>query len=36
VVIGVRTELKGRQLVQQTGFGLLIGLLLVALRVLLH
>jgi hypothetical protein len=36
IVIGVRTELTGRQLVVQTGIGLVLGLLVVALRVLLH
>ena len=36
VVLGVRAELTGRQLVVQTGMGVLLGLLIVALRVLLH
>jgi hypothetical protein len=36
VVLGVRAELTGRQLVVQTGMGVLLGLLVVALRVLLH
>jgi hypothetical protein len=36
VVLGVRAELTGRQLVIQTGMGVLLGLLVVALRVLLH
>jgi hypothetical protein len=36
VLLGVRAELTGRQLVIQTGMGVLLGLLVVALRVLLH
>jgi hypothetical protein len=36
VVIGIRADLTGRQLVVQTGIGMAIGLLVVALRVLLH
>jgi glycerol uptake facilitator-like aquaporin len=36
VVLGMRAELTGRQLVIQTGMGVLLGLLVVALRVLLH
>jgi hypothetical protein len=36
VVIGVRSELEGWELARQTGFAVLIGILLVALRVLLH
>ncbi len=36
VVLGVRAELTGRQLVIQTGMGVVLGLLVVALRVLLH
>jgi hypothetical protein len=36
VVLGVRAELTGRQLVVQTSMGVLLGLLVVALRVLLH
>ncbi len=36
VVIGVRAELTGRDLVRQTGVGVLLGLLVIALRVLLH
>jgi hypothetical protein len=36
VVLGIRAELTGRQLVIQTGMGVLLGLLVVALRVLLH
>jgi hypothetical protein len=36
VLIGIRAELTGRQLVVQTGMGMVIGLLVVALRVLLH
>jgi hypothetical protein len=36
VVIGVRSELRGRELVIQTLFGAVLGLLVVALRVLLH
>jgi hypothetical protein len=36
VVIGIRTELTGKQLIVQTGMGMLLGLLVVALRVLLH
>jgi hypothetical protein len=36
IVIGVRAELTGRQLVMQTAVGIALGLLVVALRVLLH
>ena len=36
VVVGVRAELTGRELLAQTLFGALLGLLVVALRVLLH
>lgn len=36
IVIGVRSEASGRELVIQTAFGVLLGLLVVALRVLLH
>lgn len=36
VVIGVRAELTGRDLIVQTSLGVLLGLLVVALRVLLH
>jgi hypothetical protein len=36
VGLGVRAELTGRQLVVQTSMGVLLGLLVVALRVLLH
>jgi hypothetical protein len=36
VVLGIRAELTGRQLVIQTGMGVVLGLLVVALRVLLH
>jgi hypothetical protein len=36
VVIGIRAELTGKQLIVQTGMGMLFGLLVVALRVLLH
>ncbi len=36
VGLGVRAELTGRQLVIQTGMGVVLGLLVVALRVLLH
>ena len=36
VLLAVRAELTGRQLVIQTGMGVLLGLLVVALRVLLH
>jgi hypothetical protein len=36
IVIGVRSHLEGRDLVIQTAFGALLGLLIVALRVLLH
>lgn len=35
VVVGVRSHLSGRELAVQTGFGVLLGLLVVALRVLL-
>jgi hypothetical protein len=36
VLIGVRADLTGRELVRQTAFGVVLGLLVVALRVLLH
>lgn len=36
IAIGIRADLTGRELVLQTGLGVLIGLLMVALRVLLH
>jgi hypothetical protein len=36
VVIGIRTELRGRDLAVQTGVGVLLGLLVVLLRVVLH
>ena len=36
VVIGLRSDLDGHDLIIQTGFGVLLGLLVVALRVLLH
>lgn len=36
IVIGVRAKLEGRELVRQTAVGVLLGLLVVALRVLLH
>jgi hypothetical protein len=36
VVIGIRAELTGRDLVRQTAVGALLGLLVLALRVLLH
>jgi len=36
VVIGVRAELTGRELIRQSAFGALLGLLVIALRVLLH
>ena len=36
LLIGVRSELDGRELVIQTAFGAVLGLLIVALRVLLH
>lgn len=36
VVLGAKAELTGRQLVIQTGMGVVLGLLVVALRVLLH
>ncbi len=36
VGIGIRADLTGRQLVIQTGMGVLLGLLVVAVRVLLH
>jgi hypothetical protein len=35
IVLGVRSHLSGRELAVQTGFGVLLGLLVVALRVLL-
>jgi hypothetical protein len=36
VMIGIRAELTGRELVVQTSLGIVLGLLVVALRVLLH
>ena len=36
VLIGIRADLTGRELVRQTAFGVVLGLLVVALRVLLH
>jgi tetrahydromethanopterin S-methyltransferase subunit G len=36
VLIGIRADLTGRELVRQTAFGIVLGLLVVALRVLLH
>lgn len=36
IVIGVRAELEGRDLIRQTAFGAMLGLLVIALRVLLH
>jgi hypothetical protein len=36
IVIGIRTELRGRDLAVQTAVGAVLGLLVVALRVLLH
>lgn len=36
IVIGVRSELTGRELVAQTAIGALLGLMVLALRVLLH
>ena len=36
VVIGLRSQLDGHDLIIQTGFGVLLGLLVVAVRVLLH
>ena len=36
VVIGIRTELTGRDLLRQTVVGAVLGLLVIALRVLLH
>ena len=36
VGIGIRAELTGKQLIVQTGMGILLGLMVVALRVLLH
>jgi len=36
VVIGVRADLKGWELVRQTGVGALLGALVVAMRVILH
>lgn len=36
VVIGVRAELTGRDLLRQTAVGAVLGLLVIALRVLLH
>ncbi|MGB9184705.1 MAG: hypothetical protein WCB67_11615 [Solirubrobacteraceae bacterium] len=36
IVIGVRAELTGRELVRQTAVGAILGLLVIALRVLLH
>jgi len=36
LVIGVRAQLSGRDLVLQTAFGAMLGLLVLALRVVLH
>jgi len=36
VVIGLRAELTGRDLVRQTAVGVVLALLVIALRVLLH
>lgn len=36
IAIGVRAELTGRELVRQTAVGAILGLLVIALRVLLH
>jgi hypothetical protein len=36
LVIGVRAELTGRELIRQSAFGVVLGLLVIALRVLLH
>jgi hypothetical protein len=36
VAIGVRAELTGRELIRQTAVGVVLGLLVLALRVLLH
>ncbi|MGI8506653.1 MAG: hypothetical protein ACR2MK_07565 [Solirubrobacteraceae bacterium] len=36
VAIGVRARLTGRELLRQTAFGAVLGLLVIALRVLLH
>lgn len=36
VAIGIRAELTGRELVIQTGMGVLLGLMVLAVRVLLH
>jgi hypothetical protein len=36
IAIGIRAELTGKQLIVQTSMGVLLGLMVVALRVLLH
>ena len=36
VLIGLRAELTGRQLVLQSAFGAFLGLLIIALRIVLH
>ena len=36
LVIGIRAELTGHELVRQTAVGAVLGLLVIALRVLLH
>jgi hypothetical protein len=36
VTIGIRADLHGRELVRQTGVGILLGLAVIAMRVLLH
>ena len=36
IVLGLRAELEGKEMVIQTGVGVLLGLLIVAMRVLLH
>jgi hypothetical protein len=36
LVVGLRAHLTGRQLIMQTGFGALLGLLVLTLRIVLH
>ena len=36
VLIGIRAELTGRQLALQSAFGAFLGLLIIALRIVLH
>ncbi len=36
LVIGIKAELRGRDLIRQTLFGAVLGLLVIALRVVLH